>query len=82
MSVVINQQELSSILGIMFIDNILTFFKMTFVPLVSLVANDNSEQVCTCVLCLLTGAWYLLYLQEHCLYITYYCFVYKSFIIG
>ena len=46
------------------------------------VTNDNSEDLCepvsgTCFQVLYT----LLYLHEHCHYITYYCFCCQSFII-
>ena len=46
------------------------------------VTNDNSEHLCepvsgTCFRVLCT----LLYLHEHCPYITYYCFCCQSFII-
>ena len=46
------------------------------------ITNDNSEHLCA----LVSGTCFrvhgtLLYLHEHCPYITYYCFFFQSFII-
>ena len=46
------------------------------------VTNDNGEHLCELVsgTCF-RGLWTLLYLHEHCPYITYYCFCCQNFII-